>query len=667
MVSLSPHARIGRVGLGDARWTGGFWGDRFEVCRTSMVPKMWETLADASLAHAYANFRIAAGLEAGEHKGPPFFDGDLYKWLEAAASVYAARKDPALDRLMDEVIGVIAAAQRADGYLHTPVLIAERNRSTTVPGAATDAAPGAVRALEDRLHFEVYNLGHLMSSACAHHAATGKRTFLEVARRAGDFLRVFFREPSAESAKNNICPAHYMGLIDLYRTTGEAAYRDLVMSLIEMRNLMGDGTDDNQDRIPFREQRKAVGHAVRANYLYAGAVDAFLETGDRTLLPALSSLWEDVTATKTYVTGATGALYDGVSPYGAEDHWSIQRIHQAYGRAYQLPQTTAYNETCATIGNVLWNHRMFAVTGDARCMDTVETALYNGVLAGVSLDGERFFYKNTLRQEKELPFPLRWPRSRQRFLSSYCCPPNVVRTVARSADFTYGATGDGVWVNLYGGGELATTLPDGSPLALRQETDYPWDGKVAVTLDTVPEREFSVSLRIPAWAEGASLSLNGKPWSGAPASGRYAEVRRAWKPGDRLDLKLPLQTRLLCAHPLVEEVRNQTAVARGPLIYCLESIDLPAGVDLAEVLIPSDIELVPQTGTGALSGITVLTGTAERIPALRGDASLYRPLPSGKPEGIRVTLIPYYAWDNRGQSAMSVWLPVRWRGKGNGR
>lgn len=651
MVEVSPYAKVGRIGLGEARWAGGFWGGRFEACRTSMVPGMWEILADDSLSHAYANFRIAAGREAGGHKGPPFFDGDLYKWLEAAAAVYAAGKDPALDRLMDEVVGVIAAAQRADGYLHTPVLIAERGR-----------APG-VRELDDRLHFEVYNLGHLMTSACAHHAATGKRSFLDVARRAADFLCAYFREPTAEKAKNNICPSHYMGLIDLYRATGEKAYRDLVPSLIALRSLMRDGTDDNQDRIPLRDQRRAVGHAVRANYLYAGAADSFLETGDRTLLPALLAVWEDVTDTKTYVTGATGALYDGVSPDGAEDHGSIQRVHQAYGRAYQLPQATAYNETCATVGSILWNRRMFAVTGDARCMDAVETALYNGALAGVSLDGKRFFYKNALRREKALPFPLRWPESRQRFLSSYCCPPNLVRTIARSAELAYGAAADGVWVNLYGGSALSTALPGGGALALRQDTDYPWDGRIAVTLEKVPGREFSVRLRIPAWAEDAALALNGKPWAEAPVPGRYLEVRRVWSPGDRVELSLPLRTRLLSAHPLVEEARNQTAVARGPLVYCLESTDLPAGVELAEVLIPSDIVLAPRPGSGVLAGLTVLDGTGARIPAMGADGPLYRPLPAGDPETLPLTLIPYFAWDNRGPSAMSVWLPVLWKGK----
>src|SRR5262245_11026009 len=377
---VSPHARFGPVGLADARWTAGFWADRFDTCRTATVPALGRIMEGTEHSQFLHNFVIAAGRAKGRHRGPPWNDGDLYKWLEAAAAVYAITRDPALDRRMDEVIRVVAQAQRADGYLHTPVLIRIRNGDR------------AARPFEDRLDFEVYNLGHLFTAACVHHRATGKKELLAVATKAADFLAEAFRKPTPRLARNAVCPSHYMGAVELYRTTRDPKHLRLARTFLALRDLAEGGGDDNQDRLPLRKQTEAVGHAVRANYLYAGVADVVAETGDTALLDVLKKVWQSVVSRKLYVTGGCGALYDGASPDGSKDQKRITRVHQAYGRDYQLPNSTAHNETCAAVGLALWAWRMLQLTGEAGYADTLELALYNAVLAGVSLDGKRFFY-----------------------------------------------------------------------------------------------------------------------------------------------------------------------------------------------------------------------------------------------------------------------------------
>jgi DUF1680 family protein len=644
--SASPHVTVRSIALGDVRWTRGFWADRFENCRDVMIPSMWKTMSGTEPSQFLHNFRIAAGLEEGRHRGPGWNDGDFYKWLEAAAAVSAVTKDEALDRRLDEVIEIIARAQRGDGYLHTPVLIKARNGDD-------NAQP-----FQDRLDFEAYNLGHLMTAACVHHRTTGKTNLLRVAIKAADYLAGIFKNPTPELARNAVCPAHYMGIVELYRTTRDPRYLELACKLIDLRDLLKDGTDDNQDRIPFRQQTRAVGHAVRANYLYAGVADVYAETGDPTLLAPLLKIWESVVTRKMAITGACGALYDGASPDGSKDQKSITRTHQAYGRDYQLPNSTAHNETCASIGNALWNWRMLQITGEARFADVLELVLYNAALAGISLDGTRFFYVNTLRQLDQMPVDLRWSREREPFISCFCCPPNLVRTIAEVGSYAYGKSGDKVWVHLYGGNTLDTELADGSRLRLSQETDYPWDGRVKIAIDAAPGRACSLMLRIPGWARGAALSLNGMPVQQRPEPGTYIEMRRAWSAGDVLQLTLPMPVRLMQAHPLVEEARNQVAIQRGPVVYCLESTDLTGDVQMSDVAIPRGIELKPRFDPSLLGGITVLEGRAESWPEADWSRQLYRELSGTKPNSIDLKLIPYYAWGNRGRSEMTVWMPL---------
>jgi len=390
--------------------------------------------------------------------------------------------------------------------------------------------------------------------------------------------------------------------------------------------------------------------------LYAGAADLFAETGDPQLWTPLEAIWDNLVHEKMYITGACGALYDGASPYGSEDQAHITRTHQAYGRNFQLPNVTSHNETCAAIGNVLWNWRMFLVTGEARYMDVVELALYNAVLSGISLDGTSYFYINPLRQVEPLPTALRWPRTRVPYMTSYCCPPNVIRTIAEAGGLAYSKTDDAIWINLYGGSTISTKLGD-RPLVVTQETKYPWDGHVRITMDQCPDTEFALKLRIPGWAEGAKILVNGSPAAPETEPGTYAEIRRRWQPGDTVELDLPMPARLIEANPLVEEVRNEVAVQRGPIVYCLESPDLPDGVRVQDVVVPADTKLTPRYEADVLGGVAVIEADVLAKPSGDWSDKLYRPVEPRPEKKIHVRFIPYYAWSNRGPSEMSVWLP----------
>lgn len=645
----SRFVRMNNVDMHAVQWTEGFWADRFDVYRDTMILQMWKVFNDPEVSHSFRNFEIAAGEKEGTHSGPPFHDGDFYKWLEGVASVYAVTKNPALDELMDEIIEMLTKVQRPDGYIHTPVIIEERNRTNQEV------------AFQDRLNFETYNLGHLMTAACVHYRATGKTTLLEMAVKATDFLQNFYETASAELARNAICPSHYMGVVEMYRTTGNADYLKLAENLINIRGLVENGTDDNQDRIPFREQTKAMGHAVRANYLYAGVADVYAETGEQQLLENLESIWNDIVHRKMYITGACGALYDGTSPDGTSyEPDSIQKVHQAYGRAYQLPNSTAHNETCANIGNVLFNWRMLQVTGEERYADVMETALFNSVLSGVSLDGKRFFYTNPLRVSADFPYTLRWSKEREEYISfCNCCPPNTVRTLCESHNYLYSVSNEGIWFHTYGGNKLEANLPGGEILKLTQSSRYPWDGRVDIEVDQVSgQAPVSLFLRVPQWSEESQLLVNGRPVDVTSAAGTYVEVNRTWSPGDRVELLLDMRPVLMEANPLVEEARNQVAVKRGPLVYCLESIDIEGGYDLDDVIIPVDIELEPKEIVVDNSPVVCLEGVAELMDSSESwENRLYRPATTAKRK-VNIRLIPYYAWGNRGKAEMTVWMPL---------
>lgn len=662
--SVSKFAKLNSTNIDAVKWTNGFWDERFSVFKDTMILNMWKTLNDADLSHSYRNFEIAAGVHSGEHLGPPFHDGDFYKWFEGLATVYALTKKPELDKMMDEIITIISKVQRQDGYIHTPVIIAEMNKgvdshkhNNTVTG--TKVGEKDDKAFANRLNFETYNLGHLMTAGVIHNRATNKTTLLNVAIKATDFLSHFYETASAELARNAICPSHYMGVVEMYRATGNPRYLELSKNLIDIRGMVDNGTDDNQDRVPFRDQKKAMGHAVRANYLYAGVADVYAETGEKLLLENLESIWQDIVLRKMYVTGACGALYDGTSPDGTNyTPDSIQKVHQSYGRAYQLPNSTAHNETCANIGNMLFNWRMLQVSGDAKYAEVLETALYNSVLSGVSLDGKRFFYTNPLRVSHDFPYTLRWSKEREEYIKlCNCCPPNTVRTLVQAQNYAYSLSNNAVWCNLYGGSQLETLLNGKDNIKLSQTTDYPWDGNINIEVENAPKKKtFSLHLRIPEWCDKASITINGKPFTAENKANSYTEISRKWKKGDVVELVLDMPVKLLESNPLVEETRNQTAVKRGPLVYCLEGIDIEGGKSIDNVMIPADMEFSPRKTTIAGSSIVVLDGKANLTNEESWKNTLYRPVEKSD-KTVNITLIPYYAWGNRKKTDMTVWMP----------
>lgn len=643
--SKSPYAKLQSVNMGDVSWTNGFWADRFRVAKDAMVPNLWRIYNDANISHAFKNFEIAAGLDTGSHKGPSFHDGDYYKALEAMASLYAATKDKKLDEMMDKAIAVIAKSQRQDGYIYTKAMIEQRKT-------------GSNNQFQDRLSFEAYNIGHLMTAGCVHYRATGKTNLLNVAKKATDYLYNFYKQASPTLARNAICPSHYMGTIEMYRTTKDPRYLELAKHLIDIKGKIEDGTDDNQDRIPFRNQKKAMGHAVRANYLYAGVADVYAETGDKTLLNTLDLMWDDVTSHKMYVTGGCGSLYDGTSPDGTSyDPKDVQKIHQAFGRDYQLPNLTAHNETCANIGNVLWNYRMLQLTGDAKYADVMELALYNSVLSGISLDGKKFLYTNPLEFSDDLPFKQRWSKDRVEYISlSNCCPPNVVRTIAEVNNYAYSVSDKGIWLNLYGGNNISTKLKDGSKVNLSQVTNYPWTGDVSLSINESSSKPYSIFLRIPGWANNAQVLVNGKPAGVSVNTGSYAELNRKWKSGDKIQLVLPMEAKLVEANPLVEESRNRVAVKRGPVVYCAETPDLN-GKELHNIVVPANISFQPQPLKIDNAEVMSLVGNAKLIEPKEWKNTLYREI-SAASQTAPIRLIPYFAWGNRGHAEMQVWMPV---------
>jgi DUF1680 family protein len=655
-LTRSANAVMYMPDLGDVKWNGGLLGERFEVARTVMVPYMWSILSDPKGSHAWDNYLIAAGLEKGQFSGPPFNDGDFLKWFEALAQVYAVTKDPAIDAKMDEIIAVIAKAQREDGYLHTQTIIPQRQ------------GEGKVREFADREHFETYNMGHLMTAACIHYRATGKTTMLDLARKAADYIDRLCHDKPVELARNAICPSHYMGVMELYRATRDPRYLALGKQLIEIRSLVPpeDGSDQNQDRMPFREMTRAVGHAVRANYLYAGVADVCAEDGDQSLLQTIETIADNVADRKLYITGMTGAIYDGASPDGVDytQHKFIKLVHQAYGRDYQLPNLTAYNESCATVGYGMWTWRMLALTGDSKYADRFEQTLYNGVLSGISLEGKAYFYVNALKKLDDFKWPLRWSRTREPNIPvSFCCPPNIVRTITEMHNYVYALSAGTLWVNLYAASKLDTAWTDGERIKLHQETDYPWSGAVKLTIDAAPASPVALKLRVPGWLrDGASLRINGRPADAALTPGTYAEVKRTWQAGDTVEFTMDFKPALWEANPLVEDTVGQVAIKYGPLVYCVESTDLPAGVRLEDVAIalasPAGFKLEPEVIDHAhLVALDLNALALQRRPW--SGKELYRAVGDVAPRPIKIKAVPYFAWGNRGEDEMSVWIPAR--------
>jgi uncharacterized protein len=635
--SFRPHARLRAVEPAGVRWTEGFWAGREELVRQRTLPVILKAIEDPENGAQYSSFLKLAG-RGGDALNVKrlnvWSDGDVYKTVEALALEFETTRDPALDRRMDQMIAAFAASQEPDGYLSTPIKLKGLSRWANLN------------------NHELYNMGHLMTAAAVHHRATGKRNFLDIAIRVADYLYATFEPRPKQLAHFGFNPSNIMGSIDLYRATGERKYLQLARIFVDMRGSAPGGSDQNQSRMPLRKEVEAVGHAVTAMYLYAGAADVVAETGEKPLLDALGRIWTDVATRKMYVTGAVGNLYKGRSRRNDD-------VHEAFGIDYELPNRLAYTETCANIAHAMFNQRLLALSGDARYADLMELVLYNSMLSGMGVEGGDFCYANPLRRHaEEVPrvvrtqdAPLRTPT-----LVCYCCPTNVARTIAGLKGWAYAKSADALWVNLYGGSRVETAIAGGR-FALEQRTNYPWEGLVTLTVAAAPDGEAGLMLRVPGWAAGATVRVgSGEVKPAAP--GAYVALKRKWKQGDRIELRLPMEPRLEAASPYVESARNQVAVMRGPLVYALESPDLPPGVRVSQVALPAAAKMQARFEKELLGGVTVIEaqGRVRAEPDWAG--ALYRTLRPEPARAATVRLIPYYAWSNRGMSHMTVWLPL---------
>jgi hypothetical protein len=639
--SGSPHVKVRNTDLDAVRWTEGFWAQRFERCRAVTIPALIQVMRKPDNSANFQNFQIAAGLAQGKFFGNDWGDGDCYKLIEAMAAVYRVTRDSSLARQMDEWIEVIGKAQAPDGYISTQIQLTGRPR------------------WQDLHRHELYNMGHLLTAACVHHRATGKDNFLRVARKLGDYLCTVFLPRPRELAHFCFNPSNIMGAVELYRTTGDPKYLRLAQTFVDMRGSAPGGSDQNQAKVPLRQEQEAVGHAVTAAYLWCGAADVYAETGEPALLDALARLWEDVTERKMYITGGTAALHTGEADRRWLKRGPRDSVHEAFGAPYQLPNRTAYNETCANIAHAMWSRRMLALTGEAKYADMMERVLYNSMLSGIGVEGRDFFYTNPLRRIQGAPLlsndsVSRWPDTTPASpVHCFCCPPNVARTLAELSGWMYGVSQDAVWVHLYGG-----SVFDSGGIRLVQGTRYPWEGCVTINIERTPGTAWALRLRIPGWAPGTRLRINDEDSGVEVRPSDYATVTRRWSPGDTVRLDLPMDVVLVEAHPLVEETRDHVAVMRGPVVYCLESADLPESVNLQNVRLPRRPVWQVRHDPDLLRGVTVLETEGAIVPKAGRSSSLYRRLPEGSPEPVKLRLIPYYAWANRGQGDMTVWVPL---------
>jgi hypothetical protein len=558
--------------------------------------------------------------------------------MEGASYSLMTHPDATLAAYVDDMVGIMAAAQEDDGYLETAWTARDKIDN---PKNIFCCYPRKEKWLEARDSHELYNLGHMYEAAAAHHEATGEKNFLDVATKSADLLVKTFGPGQLELPPGH--PEIELGLVKLYRQTGDRRYLELAKFFIDIRgvptrdrpNLWG---EYHQDHKPFREQDEAVGHSVRAMYLYAGAADVAALTGDKTLVDAVDKLWENVVGKKTYVTGGIGAKGQG----------------EAFGKNYELPNRTAYCETCANLATCYWNERMFLLNGDAKYVDVLERALYNSVISGVSLNGKEFFYPNRLSS--------RGNEARSKWFDCSCCPTNLCRFIPSVPGYAYAVTDDALYVNLFAEGSAELEV-GGKDVRIEQKTRYPWDGLVEITVtpDTAGDR-FSLHVRLPGWARGQAwptdlyayldesqqrptLAVNGESTAIEPVKG-YAVIDRAWQPGDKVALELPMPVRRVVANERVEADRGRVALMRGPLVFCVEGVDVADG-KVSDLALPDDAPLATEFRSDLLGGVQVITGEAEHAAA-KDRAAASAP--------VRFTAIPYYAWANRAQGAMAVWL-----------
>ena len=602
-----------------------FWSPKIETNRRVTIPASFRKCEETGRID---NFAIAAGMKQGVFQTKyPFDDSDVYKIMEGAAYSLAAFPDPELEKYLDSLIGKIAAAQEKDGYLMT--------WRTIDPNSPPTDWSGSSRWADTRNGHELYNAGHMYEAAVAHYQTTGKRSFLDVALKNADLIVDTFGPGKLEFP-----PGHEeieIGLVKLYRVTGKKEYLDLAEFFINQRGnaesheLYGEAY---QDHIPVLEQNEAFGHAVRAAYLYSGMADVASLTGNREYLAVIDRIWKNVTDKKLYVTGGIGST----------------RRDEAFGENYQLPNDSAYNETCAAIANIFWNHRMFLLKGDAAYIDVLERTLYNNMLAGVSLKGDTFFYPNVLEFDGKDTFN-QGASCRSEWFNCSCCPSNVSRFIPSLPGYIYGTKQDSVYINLYIGNEADIPLP-ANRVRIRQSTTYPWSGSVRINVDPVRAADFSIRLRIPGWAlnqpvpgdlysfinpseKTYTVSVNGENKEAALEHG-YFTISREWRSGDTIDLNLPMPVYLLQASDKVEADAGKIALQRGPVVFCAEGVD----------------------NNGSLSGLSVSANPSfsEKFEPGTLQGTLFLHL---NPGDNQIVFLPYYAWANRQVGEMKVWFPVQ--------
>ena len=608
--------------------TDQFWLPRMETNHKITIPFAFKKSEETGRID---NFAVAGGLKEGTFSGIyPFDDTDVYKILEGASYSLSLYPDPELEKYLDDLILKIAAAQEDDGYLYTartinpdpPIQWVEKERWANL-----------------RMSHELYNAGHLYEAAVAHFQATGKRTLLEVAIKNADLIDSVFGP-----GKRHGTPGHQVieiGLAKLYRVTGREKYLKLAKFFLDERGyphgrkLYGKYAQDHK---PVVEQSEAVGHAVRASYMYSGMADVAALTGASDYVEAIDRIWENVVTKKLYLTGGIGARNSG----------------EAFGDDYELPNETAYNETCAAIGNAMWNHRLFLLHGDAKYIDVLERILYNGLISGVSLRGDRFFYPNPLESHGQ--------HKRSPWFGCACCPGNITRFMPSFPGYVY-AFGDGIlYVNLFVGGSAAIKMNKHN-VGIKQETNYPWDGDVKIFVDPESTGEFAIYVRIPGWAqnrplpsdlyrylsrsgEEVKLKINGRQIALDMDKG-FARIRRTWEKGDVIDLHLPMPVRRVLSHENIEDNRRKVALERGPVVYCAEWPDNHGYV--SNLVLADDVELEIEKRTEMLKGLDVIKGKVIALQRSKDRKSVV------KKEQYFVA-IPYYAWAHRGSGEMAVWL-----------
>ena len=626
--------------------TDHFWGRYLELVRTSVIPYQWEALHDripgAEPSYCIRNLEIAAGRKKGTFGGFVFQDSDLYKWLEAVSYSLIWHPDEELERKADEVIQLLEEAQQPDGYLDSYYIInGLENRFTNLEG-----------------NHELYCLGHMLEAAVAYAQATGKTRFLKIGERYADCAaEEFGREPG----KRRGYPGHEvaeMALVKLYAMTGKEKYLKLASYFIEERGQKplyfaeedkkygrkcfwegSFGYRYYQAAEPVRSQTEAEGHAVRAVYLYSGMADVAKETGDEELFEVCRRIWKNITEKKMYITGAIGA-----SSYG-----------EAFSYDYHLPNDLIYGETCAAIGLVFLAQRLFEMTGEASYADVMERALYNGVISGMSLDGTSFFYVNPLEVEpracREDHHYEHVKPVRQKWFGCACCPPNLARLLASIAHYACAADSESIYMNLYLGGQMEASAGD-SKMLLEVDTEYPWNGKIKITVSSAAGKALALLMWIPGWCPKTEILYNGKKADWEEEKG-YAVLRENFQAQDTVEILFDMKAELIAANPNVRADIGKAAVMRGPLVYCLEEAD--NGKDLHRIRIPEGVQFREQTSS-RLGGAVLLTcaGLRETEEGWK-DGELYRPFRETEERQVTLTWIPYYAWANRGEGEMQVW------------